>query len=125
MYLSTSNEAVFCLHGKKASSYWCVYRVSLSNSSVCVCVAFDVFVDYESCTVPIPTNPGSMEADVYGLTRGTYFVASRLEVVAVAALLSISWCVFGAAGFRFFPFFFLCAHSACCKHEAALPHPPL
>ena len=41
----------------------------------------------ESCTKPISTNPGSMEAGEYGLTRGTCFVARRLEVVAVAGLL--------------------------------------
>ena len=49
-----------------------------------------------------------MEAGEYGLTRGTCFVARRLEVVAVAGLRWISWCVLGAAGFRvcFFVFFF-------------------
>ena len=40
-----------------------------------------------------------MEAGEYGLTRGTCFVAHRLEVVAVAGYLWISWCVLGAAGF--------------------------
>ena len=40
-----------------------------------------------------------MEAGEYGLKRGTCFVASRLEVVAVAGLLWISWCVLGGAGF--------------------------
>ena len=43
-----------------------------------------------------------MEASEYGLTRGTCFVARRLEVLAVAGLLQISWCVLGAAGFRVF-----------------------
>ena len=43
-----------------------------------------------------------MEADKYGITRGTRFVACRLEVVLVAGLLWISWCVQGAAGFFFF-----------------------
>ena len=43
--------------------------------------------DYESCTRPIYSNPGSMEAGEYELTRGTRFVASRLEVVAVTGLL--------------------------------------
>ena len=41
-----------------------------------------------------------MEAGEYGLTRGTCFVARRLEVVAVVELLWISCCVLGAAGFR-------------------------
>ena len=57
-----------------------------------------VFTDCESCTRPISTKPGSMEAGEYGLMRG--IVARRLEVVAVAGLLWISWCVFGAAGSR-------------------------
>ena len=49
-----------------------------------------------------------MEAGEHGLTRGTCFVASRLEVVAVAGLLRISWCVLGAAGyFRVFAFRFI------------------
>ena len=49
-----------------------------------------------------------MEAGEYGLTRGTYFVARRHEVVAVAGLLWISWCVLGAAEFvvLFFLVFF-------------------
>ena len=45
-----------------------------------------------------------MEAGEYGLTRGTCFVARRLEVVAVAGLLWISWFVLDGAGF----FFFVC-----------------
>ena len=67
-----------------------------------------------------------MEAGEYGLTRGMCFVTRRLEVVAVAGLLYISWCVLGAAGFRFFfSRFFLRTHMACCKYEAALSHLPL
>ena len=86
--------------GKKASSYRGA-RVPLFNLSVClsVCVTFVVFTDCESCTRPISTNLGSMEAGQYGLTRGTCFVARRLELVAVAGLLWISWCVLGGAGF--------------------------
>ena len=41
-----------------------------------------------------------MEAGEYGLTRGTCFVASRLEVVAVSGLLCISRCVLVAARSR-------------------------
>ena len=53
-------------------------------------------------------NPGSMEAGEYGLPRGTCFIARGLEVVAVAGLLWISWCVLGASRFRFFfPVFFI------------------
>ena len=40
-----------------------------------------------------------MEAGEYGLTRGTCFVERRLEVVAVAALIWISSCVWGGADF--------------------------
>ena len=45
------------------------------------------------------TNPVSMEPGEYGLTRGTCFCARRLDVVAVAGLLRLSWCVFGWGGF--------------------------
>ena len=109
MYLSTSTGA----------RTGCHYLLGLSVC-VCVrvCVTFVVLTDCESCTRPISTNPGSMEAGEYGLPRGMCFVA-RLELVAVAWLLWISWCVSGAAGFRFFS---LRTHTACCKYEAALPH---
>ena len=66
-----------------------------------------------------------MEADEYGLTRGTCFVARRLEVVAVAVLLWVSWCVSGAVGFFRGFFFSIFFHTACCKYDAALPHLPL
>ena len=39
-----------------------------------------------------------MEAGEYGRKRGTWFFARRLEVVAVAGLMWVSWCVFGGAG---------------------------
>ena len=66
-----------------------------------------------------------MEAGEYGLTCGTHFVARRPEVVAVAGLLLISWCVLGAPGFLIFVFFacvFVRTHTACCNYEAAMPH---
>ena len=47
------------------------------------------------------TNTASMEAAEYGLTCGTCFVACRVEVVAVAGPLRISWCVLDAVGFFF------------------------
>ena len=50
--------------------------------------------------------PRSMEAGEYELTRGTCFVARRLEVVTVAGLLWISSCVLGGADF-FVSFLFL------------------
>ena len=112
-YLSTSNDDLgrFLGIGKKSLFILgCAYRVSLLSQSVClsvcvcvcVCEIFVVFTDCESCTRPISTKPGSMEAGEYGLTRGTCFVASCLEVAAVAGLLWISWCVLGAAVFRVF-----------------------
>ena len=54
------------------------------------------------------TDPGFVEVGEYVLKRGTCFVARRLEVVTVAGLLWISWCVVGAAFFFafFFSFFF-------------------
>ena len=91
----------------------------------CVCVTFVVFADCESCKGPISTNPESMEAGGYEITRGTCCFARRLELVTVAGLLWISWCALGAAEFFvFFPrFFFLVrTHTACCKYEAALHH---
>ena len=81
-----------------------------------------------NCERPISTNPGSIEAGEYGLTRGTCFVARRLEVAAVAGLLWIPWCVLGAAGFRvlFFSFFFFeRTRPPASTYEAALPHLPL
>ena len=65
------------------------------------------------------------EACKYGLTRGTCFVARRLEVVAVAGLLSIYFvvCFFSVwwdfVFFFFSIFFFFRTHTACCKYEAA------
>ena len=72
--------------------------------SVCVPVRvcdikFVVFTDCKSCTRPISTNPVSMEAVEYGLTRGACFFARCLEVVAVAGLLRLSWCVLGEVDF--------------------------
>ena len=88
----------------------CHYLISLCLS---VCETFVVFTDCESCTRPIAINPGSVEAREYGLTRGTCFVACHLEVVLVAGLLWISWCVLGAAGFFrvFFPPFFFSSNA--------------
>ena len=75
--------------------------------SVTVCVTFVLLTDGESCTTPISTNLGSMEAGEYELTRGTCFEA-RLELVVVAGLLWLSWCVRG--GVNFFVFLFSNAH---------------
>ena len=69
------------------------------------------FTDCESCTRPISTNPVSMEAGEYGLTRGTCFVAHRLEGVAVAGCCGfrgVFWVgrIFSGCVFSFCFFFF-------------------
>ena len=92
IYLSTST-------GVRTGSHYLIIL-----SVLYACVTFVVFTDCENCTRPISTTPGSMEAGEYGLTRGTCFLACRLELVAVAGLLWISWCVLGGADF--FPCFF-------------------
>ena len=115
------NGTVFCLSAKKplhtGVRAGCYYLISLSVC-VCVpvslCVTFVVFTDRESCTRPISTNSGSMEAGEYGLTRGTCFLACGLELDAVAGLLWISWCVLGGADYFvlfFFDLFSSNAHS--------------
>ena len=43
----------------------CHYLICLSVS-VSVCVTFVVFTDYESCTRPVSTNPGSMDRESMG-----------------------------------------------------------
>ena len=48
-----------------------------------------------------------MEAGEYELTRGACFVARRLEVVALAGVLWISWCALGAAGLTSCVFYLL------------------
>ena len=68
--------------------------------SVSVCVTFAVFTDCESCTRPIFTNLGSMEAGECGLTLGTSFAAPRAELVAVAGRLNFVVC-FGWGEFFF------------------------
>ena len=55
--------------------------VNNDPQSVCMCVRNIRVTGCESCTSLISTNPGSMEAGEYGLTRGTRFVVSCLEVV--------------------------------------------
>ena len=85
------NEAVFAHKAKKHLHTGVRIGCPLFNESVCVYMCnIRSFVDCESCTRPISTNPGFMEAGEYGLTRGTRFVARRLEVFAVAGLLWIS-----------------------------------
>ena len=88
-----------------------------------MCVTFVVFTDCERCTRPISTNPLSMEAGEYGLTRGTCLFVRRLEGVAVAGLLWLSWCVVG--GEDFFGFFFSIFFSFRSTQPAASMRPPL
>ena len=64
-----------------------------------MCVTFVVFTNYESCTRPISTNSGFMEAGEGGRTREAFFVAVCVEVVAIDGLMWVSRCVFGGAGF--------------------------
>ena len=85
----------------------CHYLISLS---VCICVTFIVFTDCESCTRPISTKLGSMEADDYGLTLGTCFVVRRLDIgrgrrAAVDFVVCFGWGGFFSRVF-FFDFFF-------------------
>ena len=80
VYLSTSTGVPIGLH----------YLNVCLSALYCVCITFAVFTNCESCTRPISTNPGSMEAGEHGLTRGTSFVARHPEVVAVVVLLWIS-----------------------------------
>ena len=77
----------------------------------------------DSCIRPISTHPGSVEAGVYGLTRGMSFVARHFDVVEVAGLLWISWFVLGGVDFLLFMFFSIYlvrTHTAYNKYEASL-----
>ena len=65
-------------------------RPAASMTPPCL-IYLSTSTDCEGCTRLICTNPGSMGASEYGLTRGTCFVARHLEVVAVAGLLWTSW----------------------------------
>ena len=86
----------------------CHYLVCLR-----VCLTSDVFSYCESCTRPISTNPVSMDAGEYGLSRETCFAARRLETVAVAGLLCISRCVLGKA-FLLLLLLLLCLSAGIC-----------
>ena len=93
----------------------------LFGLSVSLCVTFVGFTVCEGCTRPICTNRGSMEVGEYGLTRGTCFLACRLELDAVVGLLWISGCVPRLADYSvFFVFdlFFLRTHTGWCMYEA-------
>ena len=121
-----SMRPFFASYGKKGFSYRGAYRRTLCLSAVyCVSVTFVVFTDCESCTRPISTNPGSVKAGEYGLTRVTCFIARHLEVVAVAGLLWFSWFVLGAAGFRRRGFRFYCCFFERTRPAASMRSPCL
>ena len=85
------------------------FRVPLFRSFVGlhVCVTFVVFTDCECCTRAISTHPSFMQMGKYGLTRGTWFVARRLEMVAVAGLLGFGGVFWVRRYFVFYRSFFL------------------
>ena len=64
-----------------------------------------------------------MEAGEHGQTHGTWFFARRLEVVAVAGLMWVSWCVFGGADFFVFFFFRLLFFFECTRPAASMRLP--
>ena len=64
-----------------------------------------------------------MEAGEFGLTRGMCFITCRLEVVVVAGLLRLSWCVSGGADF--FVFFFRLFFSSSTRPAASVRPPCL
>lgn len=65
----------------------------LSVVRFCLCVRRGL-IDCETCTRPIYTNPEPTGARELTLTRGTCYVASRLELVTVAVPLRFRgpWC---------------------------------
>ena len=88
------------------------------------CVAFVAFTDCETCRRQISTNTGSIEASEHGLARGPWCVARRLELVAVAGLMWILFCIMGAAYFFVLcslDFVFLRPHTVCCKLRPPCP----
>ena len=70
---------------------------------MCVCVTFNSAFLLIARAVrgrfPQTSYQVSTEASQYVLTRGTWFFAHRVEVVTVAGLMWVSWCVLGGAGF--------------------------
>ena len=110
----------------------CYYLIGLSVR-LCVCVTFVVFTDCESCTRPISTNPGSMEAGEYGLTRGTYFVFRRAPSrggrgrrAAVDYVVCFRWAYFFVFIFVFDFFVFLArTRPAACMGPRCLIYFPI
>ena len=94
---------------------------------VCVCVPFVVDTDCESCTRPVSTKPGSMEAGEYGLTRGTCFVARRCRGGrGCRAAVDIVVCFWVRRDFVFFfSFSFNERSRPAASMNPPLPHLPL
>ena len=89
-----------------------------------VCVTFVVFADCESCTRPISTNPGFMEAGEYGLTRVTFpRIPSRVGRGRRAAVDFVV--CFGWGGGFFRVFFSSIFFSSKRTRPAASMRPPL
>ena len=59
----------------------------------CQSAFIDPISDSESCAGPISTIPRSIEAGENRLTRGTRFVARRLDVIAVARYMWVIMCL--------------------------------
>ena len=127
---SEATEAVFCVWGKKAPSYQGAIIKSSCLSvclSVCVCLTFVVFTDSESCTRPLSTNPGSVEAGEYGhnawdVFRGAPSRPGRGRRAAVDFTVCFGW---GGIFCSFlFGFFFELTRPAA-KYDTALPPLPL
>ena len=123
--------------GRAWANAWDLFRLSQAISSwprlpwSCgfgVCLSAVCLIDCKSCTWPISANPATTEeAGELGRTRGTCFVAHRLELAAVAVtLLWFWWCVYGVRReFVFFsPFSYQRTHTAYAMY-AASPHAPL
>ena len=112
---SEATEAVFCLQAKKplhtGVRTGCHYLINLSVCPlVCLCLTFVVFTDCESCTKPISTTSGSLDAGEYGLTRRTCFVprpsrGGRGLRAAVDIVVCFGWGVFFCVIFLFDYFF--------------------
>ena len=107
MYHSTitwgaRGKVVFCLRTEKkpllitgcveAHTYTYTYTIQhvcpFVSSISCMC-AHRGISGYQSCTLQISTSPGLSAADEPKISRGICFVAHRLEIAAITALLRL------------------------------------
>ena len=128
-----ATEAVFCLYAKKplhtGVRTGCHYFISLSVSGS-VCATSAVFADCESCTRPIFFHKlgiygnGKVWANAWDVFPRMPCRVGRGRRPAVDFVVCFGW---GGFFFRFcFCNLFLPrTRTACCKHEATLPHLPL